>query len=64
MINTNKKVHIYNRLRTVYTSKNRYYIRHNKKYIDLYAIIKKANLKGRQQHNRQRGEEKKIIVIF
>ena len=43
MINTNKKIHIYNRLRTIYTSKNRYYIRHNKKYIDIYTIIKKAN---------------------
>ena len=43
MINTNKKIHIYNRLRTIYTSKNRYYIRNNKKYIDIYTIIKKAN---------------------
>jgi len=49
MINTNKKIHIYNRFRTIYTSKNRYYIRHNKKYIDLYTIIKKANQKGSQR---------------
>ena len=58
MINTNKKIHIYNRFRTIYTSKNRYYIRHNKKYIDLYTIIKKANLKdikGKQRQRRQRG---------
>ena len=49
MINTNKKIHIYNRFRTIYTSKNRYYIRHNKKYIDLYTIIKKTNQKGSQR---------------
>ena len=55
MINTNKKIHIYNRLRTIYTSKNRYYIRHNKKYIDLYAIIKKASLKDLKGKRQQRG---------
>ena len=54
MINTNKKIHIYNRFRTIYTSKNRYYIRHNKKYIDIYAIIKNANHNSIQP-SRQRG---------
>jgi hypothetical protein len=46
MINTKKKIHIYNRFRTIYASKNRYYIRYNKKYIDLYTIIKKADTKA------------------
>ena len=55
MINTNKKIHIYNRLRTIYTSKNRYYIRHNKKYIDLYTIIKKASLKDLKGKRQQCG---------
>ena len=41
MINTNKKIHIYNRFRYIYHSNNRYYIRYNKRYIDLYSIIKK-----------------------
>ena len=45
MINTNKRIHIYNRYRTIYTSKNNYYIRHNKKYIDLYTILKKISAK-------------------
>jgi hypothetical protein len=63
MINTKKKIHIYNRFRSIYTSKNRYYIRHNKKYIDLYTIIKKANQKGRQ-HSRQRGGGKKDEKTF
>ena len=65
MINTNKKIHIYNRFRTIYTSKNRYYIRHNKKYIDLYTIIKKANLKDIKGKRRQRGggkDEKNFLV--
>ncbi len=44
MINTNKKIHIYNRFRYIYRSKNRYYIRYNKRYIDLYSIIKKTNV--------------------
>jgi hypothetical protein len=44
MINTNKKIHIYNRFRYIYRSKNRYYIRYNKRYIDLYTIIKKTNI--------------------
>jgi hypothetical protein len=63
MINTNKKIHIYNRFRTIYTSKNRYYIRHNKKYIDLYTIIKKANLKS-CKHSRQGGGGKKDDKTF
>ena len=44
MINTNKKIHIYNRFRYIYHSNNRYYIRYNKRYIDLYSIIKKTNV--------------------
>ena len=44
MINTNKKIHIYNRFRYIYHSNNRYYIRYNKRYIDLYSIIKKTNI--------------------
>ena len=44
MINTNKKIHIYNRFRYIYRSNNRYYIRYNKRYIDLYSIIKKTNI--------------------
>ncbi len=63
MINTNKKIHIYNRFRTIYTSKNRYYIRHNKKYIDLYTIIKKANHNSIQP-SRQRGGAAKNEKTF
>jgi len=63
MINTNKKIHIYNRFRTIYTSKNRYYIRHNKKYIDLYTIIKKANHNSIQPC-RQRGGAAKNEKTF
>jgi len=62
MINTNKKIHIYNRFRTIYTSKNRYYIRHNKKYIDLYTIIKKANLNDRQRGGGKNKDDKAFLV--
>ena len=67
MINTNKKIHIYNRFRTIYTSKNRYYIRHNKKYIDLYTIIKKTNQKGslysiQRQHGGGKKDKKDFLV--
>ena len=58
MINTNKKIHIYNRFRTIYTSKNRYYIRHNKKYIDIYAIIKNANHNSIQPSQQRGGAAK------
>ena len=61
MINTNKKIHIYNRFRTIYTSKNRYYIRHNKKYIDLYTIIKKTNQKGSQRGGGKK--DKKDLIV-
>ena len=65
MINTNKKIHIYNRLRTIYTSKNRYYIRNNKKYIDIYTIIKKANRQrgGGAKKNREGFLSEELIEI-
>jgi hypothetical protein len=56
MINTKKKIHIYNRFRTIYASKNKYYIRYNKKYIDLYTIIKKTDTKA--LHHKGGGDKK------
>jgi hypothetical protein len=56
MINTKKKIHIYNRFRAIYASKNKYYIRYNKKYIDLYTIIKKADTKA--LHHKGGGDKK------
>ena len=44
MINTKKKIYIYNRYRYIYRSKNRYFIKYDRKYIDLFSIIKNSNI--------------------
>jgi hypothetical protein len=44
MINTKKRIYIYNRYRYIYRSKNRYFIKYDKKYIDLFSIIKNSNI--------------------
>lgn len=44
MINTKKKIYIYNRYRYIYRSKNRYFVKYDRKYIDLFSIIKNSNI--------------------
>ena len=48
MINTKKKIYIYNRYRYIYRSKNRYFIKYDRKYIDLFSIIKNSNIGTRR----------------
>ena len=48
MINTKKKIYIYNRYRYIYRSKNKYFIKYDRKYIDLFSIIKNSNIGTRR----------------